>query len=153
MYPSGFIKSVLDVCPWCLSLMSVLDVCPWCLSLMSVLDVCPWCLSFMSVLSGSPQRLCHVLSTEVNLRTIWRRQLLRSPFIAGSPTWCPVQQWSMGCHSGQWPYPIQRGRPKDEGHQRANPGLGYSGSSLPSCPSLSLDNLLYRENFPSLHTE
>ena len=27
-------------------------------------------------------------------------------------------------------------------------GLGYSGSSLPSCPSLSLDNHLYREDFP-----
>ena len=26
--------------------------------------------------------------------------------------------------------------------------MGYSGSSLPSCPSLSLDNLLYREDFP-----
>ena len=27
-------------------------------------------------------------------------------------------------------------------------GLGDTGSSLPSCPSLSLDNLLYREDFP-----
>ena len=26
--------------------------------------------------------------------------------------------------------------------------MGYSGSSLPSCPSLFLDNLLYREDFP-----
>ena len=27
-------------------------------------------------------------------------------------------------------------------------GLGYTGSSLPSCPSLSLDNLIYWEDFP-----
>ena len=32
-------------------------------------------------------------------------------------------------------------------------GLGDTGSSLPSCPSLSLDNLLYREDFPGLHTQ
>ena len=31
-------------------------------------------------------------------------------------------------------------------------GLGNTGSSLSSCPSLSLDNLLYREDFPCLHT-
>ena len=80
------LMSVLDVCPWCLSLMSVLDVCPWCLSLMSVLDVCPWCLSLMFVLARSPQCLCHALSTEVNLRTIWRRQDLSSPLLADSQT-------------------------------------------------------------------
>ena len=30
--------------------------------------------------------------------------------------------------------------------------FGYSGSSLPSCPSLSLDDFLYREDFPGLNT-
>ena len=32
-------------------------------------------------------------------------------------------------------------------------GLGNTGSSLPSCPSLSLDNLLYREDFPLVCTQ
>ena len=145
------LMSVLDVCPWCLSLMSVLDVCPWCLSLMSVLDVCPWCLSLMSVLAGSPQFLCPALSTELNLRTIWRRQLLPSPPLACNPTSCPVPPWSRGCHSRQKPCLFQRSRPEDGVTWEPIPGLEYTGSSLPSCPSLSPTNLLYREDFPSLH--
>ena len=35
-------------------------------------QVCPWYLLCL----GPPQRLCHVISAEVNLRTIWRGQLL-----------------------------------------------------------------------------
>ena len=54
----------------------------------------------------------------------------------------------MGCHSGQYPYYIQRGRTKDEVTRELIRSLGYSGSSLPSCPSLSLNNLLYRDDFP-----
>ena len=44
------------------------------------------------------------------------------------------------------------GREQGWDHLRANLGFGYSGSSLPSCPSISLDNLLFREDFPGLHT-
>ena len=47
-------------------------------------------------------------------------------------------------------YPIQWVESKDETTWELVRGLGYSGSSLPSCPSLSSDNLLYREDFPGL---
>ena len=60
MSPSGFIKSVFDVCPC-------------------------WV----------PRCLFPTLSTVVNLRTIWRRQLLSSSPLAGSQTWW--QTW--------WPDP------------------------------------------------
>ena len=49
---------------------------------------------------------------------------------------------------GRPPYPIQWVASKDGATWELIRGLGYSGSSLPSCPSLSLDNLLYREDFP-----
>ena len=54
-----------------------------------------------------------------------------------------------GSHSGDsLYYPIQWVKSKDGATWELLRGLGYSGSSLPSCPSLSLDNLLYREDFP-----
>ena len=45
-------------------------------------------------------------------------------------------------------YPIQYVESKDGATWELIRSLGYSGLFLPSCPSLSLDNLLYRENFP-----
>ena len=90
----------------------------------SVLEVCPWSLSLKSVLSESPQCLCHALSTEANLRTIWRRQNLPSPLLACNQTWWSEPPWSMGCHSRQYPYPIQRSRTKDGVTRELIRGLG-----------------------------
>ena len=62
---------------------------------------------------------------------------------------CPVPPVVEGWHSGDsLNYPIQWVESKDGATWMLIRGLGYSGSSLPSCPSLSLDNLLYREDFP-----
>ena len=80
-------------------------------------------------------------------------QHIPSPSLAGSQTW--VSSTTRGrrlTFGGQSLLPHSMGREQGWGHLRANPGFGYSGSSLLSCPSLSLDNLLYRENFPGLHT-
>ena len=40
------------------------------------------------------------------------------------------------------------GREQGWGHLRVNPGFGVFWFIPPFCPSLSLDNLLYREDFP-----
>ena len=143
--PSGFIKSVLDVCPWCLSLMSVLDVCPWCLSLLSVLAVCPCCLSLL----GLSQCLCPALSTEVNLSPSGEGNFSSSPPLADSQTWCPISPWSMGCYSRSVSLPYSKGSaPRLRVTRELFRGFGNSGSSISSCPSISLDNLLFREDFP-----
>ena len=61
----------------------------------------------------------------------------------------PVPPVVEGWHSGDsLYYPIQEVESKDGATWELIRGFGYSGSSLPSCPSLSLDNLLYREDFP-----
>ena len=76
-------------------------------------------------------------------------QHISSPSLAGSQTW--VSSTTRGrrlAFGGQTLLPHSMGREQGWGPLRATPGFGYSGSSLPSCPSLSLDNLLYREDFP-----
>ena len=106
-------------------------------------------LSLMSALTGSPQCLCPALSTEVNLRTIWRRQLLlittpcRQPDLVSSST--VINRLSFGGSS----LTLFKGvSPRMRVARELLRGLGDTGSSLPSCPSLSLDNHLYREDFP-----
>ena len=76
-------------------------------------------------------------------------QLLPSPSLAGSQTW--VSSTTRGrrlTFGDSLFYPIQWVESKDGTTWELLRGLEYSGSSLPFCPSLSLDNLLYREDFP-----
>ena len=126
-----------------LSLMFVLDVCPWCLSLMFVLDVCPWCLSLL----GPPQCLCPVLSTKVSLSPSGEGNFFHlHPLSAARP--------DGQIHRGQWvsirgssltlfkEVSLRMGSPESFS------GVWVFWFILPSCPSLSLDNLLYREGFP-----
>ena len=100
---SGFIKSVLDVCPWCLS-----------------------CLDSLSVfVLHSP--------AEVNLRTIWRRQLLLITF----PCWQPdlvssntvVNELSF---EGGGLTLFKEVSPRMRVTWELIRGLGNAGSSLPS---------------------
>ena len=101
------------------------------------------------------QSLCPALSSGVNHNASAR--------MAAHPISIPCRQPDLGCpvppviettmvegsHSGDsLYYPIQWVKSKDGATWELLRGLGYSGSSLPSCPSLSLDNLLYREDFP-----
>ena len=72
-------------------------------------------------------------------------QLLPSPSLAGSQTW--VSSTTRGrrlTFGDSLYYPIQWVESKDGATWELIRGLEYSGSSLLSCPSLSLDNLLYR---------
>ena len=96
---------------------------------------------------GHPRCLCPALDTEVNLRTIWRRQLLPSPPLAGSQT-------GVQYHLGQWvvirdsSLTIFKGvDPRMRVTRELIRGLGNAGSSLPPGVSLSYTNLLYREDF------
>ena len=91
--------------------------------------------------------LCPALSSRIKHNAFSRVQLLPSPSLASSHTWCPVPPWFRVVR-GQPLLPHSMGREQGWGYLRASPGFGYSGSSLPSCPSLSLDNLLYRDDFP-----
>ena len=101
-----------------------------------------WCLCPL-------QNLCYALSSGVNHNASAKGQYFPSPSLESSQTWCPVPLVVEGWHSGDiLYYPIQWVESKDEATWELLRGLGYSGSSLPSCPSLSLDNLLYREDFP-----
>ena len=61
---------------------------------------------------------------EVNLSPLGGDDTSSSPPLAGSQTWWPVPPWSKVSIRGQWPYPIQRVQPKDEGRPRATPGFG-----------------------------
>ena len=95
------------------------------------------------------QSLCHALSSRVNHNASARRQHFSSPSLAGSQTWVSSTTRGRRLTFGGQPLLLHSmGKEQGWGHLRATPGLGYSGSSLPSCPSLSLDNLLYREDFP-----
>ena len=60
---------------------------------------------------------------------------------------CPVPPLVGGSILGRPTYSIQWLRSIGWGLLRANQGKGYSGSPLPSCLSLSSDNLLYKEDF------
>ena len=86
---------------------------------------------------------------ELIIMPLLRWQLLSSPSLVGSQTW--VSSTTRGrrlTFGGQPLYPIQWVESKDGATWELIRGLRYSGSSLPSCPSLSLDNLLYSEDFP-----
>ena len=95
------------------------------------------------------QSLCHALSSGVNHNATARGQHFPSPSLAGSQTW--VSSTTRGrrlAFEGQPLLLHSMGREQGWGHLRASLGFGYSNSSLPSCPSLSLDNFLYKEDFP-----
>ena len=97
----------------------------------------------------SLQSLCPALSSGVNHNASARRRLLPSPSLACSQTWVSSTTRGRRLTLGDsLYYPIQWIESKDGATWELLRGLGYSGSSLPSCPSLSLDNLLYREDFP-----
>ena len=112
-------------------------------------QVCPWCLLCLSPLSVSV--LCS--PAEVNLRTVWRRQLLyittpwRQPDLVASST--VVNGLSFGGSS----LTLFKGfGPRMEPPESFIRGLGNPGSSLLSWLGLSPANLLYREDFPqSIH--
>ena len=95
------------------------------------------------------QSLFYALSSGVSHNTTAR--------IAASPISVPYRQpdLSVQYHQcskvdirGQPLLPHSMGREQGWATWELIRGLEYSGSSLPSCPSLSLDNLLYREDFP-----
>ena len=67
----------------------------------SVIDVCSAWVPFSVSVLCSP--------AEVNLRTVWRRQLLHITTLAGSQTRCPVPPWSMGWHLGAVALPYSKG--------------------------------------------
>ena len=94
------------------------------------------------------QSLCHELSSGANHSITTRRWLLQSPSLVGSQTW--MSSTTNGrrlTFRGQSLYPIQWVEQQGWAHLRATPGLGYSGSSLPSWLGLSPVNLHYREDF------
>ena len=113
--PSGFIKSVLDVC--------------------SI-----WVLLSISVLC-SP--------AEVNLRTIWRRQLLHITTPCQQPDLVSSSTVVNGLSFGAVALLYSKGSAQGWGLLRASSGFGES-LVYPSPPddSLSPANLLYREDFP-----
>ena len=87
------------------------------------------------------------LSSGSKHKRIQQGHLPTPQFLAYSQTWVFSTIRSQRVTSGGLsPHPIQR-----VGHLRANPGLGYSSLSLSSWLRLSSTNLLYREDFPSLH--
>ena len=77
-----------------------------------------------------------------------------SPSLAGSQTW--VSSTTRGrrfAFGGQPLLPHSMGREQGWGHLRATPGFGVFWFIPPSCPSLSLDNLLYKEDFSLVCTQ
>ena len=95
------------------------------------------------------QSLCHALSSGVNHNASARRRHFPSPSLAGSQTWVSstTRDRRLAFEDSLY-YPIRWVESKDGATWELLWGLEYSGSSLPSCPSLSLDNLLYKEDFP-----
>ena len=99
------------------------------------------------------QSLCHALTSGASHNAT----AMMAAFLISVPCRQPdlgvqYHPWSKVDIRGQPLLPHSMGREQGLDHLRANPGFGYSGSCLPSCPSLSLDTLLYRENFPwSVH--
>ena len=103
------------------------------------------------VLVSVTSRVSVMRSTlELSIMSLLCWQHFPSPSLAGSQTW--VSSTTRGrrlTFGGQPLLPHSMGREsKDGATWELFRGLGYSGSSFPSCPSLSLDNLLYREDFP-----
>ena len=106
---------------------------------MFVLDVCPCWISSVSLSCALHWGLS---------KTIWRMATSLITTYWGQPDQVARTTVVNGLSFGrQQPYLIQRGRSKDGVTWELIRGLGYSASSLFSCPSLSLDNLLYREDF------
>ena len=77
-------------------------------------------------------------------------QLLPSPSLAGSQTWCPVPPWFRVVR-GQSLLPHSMGREQGWVHLRANPGFGVFWFITPLLSKPIFINLLYREDFPGLH--
>ena len=104
------------------------------------LDVCfVWALSVFVMRSPA----------EVNLRTVWRGQLLHITTPCRQPDLVAISTVINGLSFGAAALPYSKGSAQWWGHLRASSGeWGITGSSLPSFPSPSLDNLLYREDFP-----
>ena len=93
--------------------------------------------------------LCHALSSRIKHNTLSRGQLLHLRLLSVARPGFPVPPVVEGWHSGDsLYYPIQLVDSKDRATWELLWGFGHSSSFLPSCPSLSLNNLLYREDFP-----
>ena len=106
----------------------------------SVLDVSS------SWVSLSVSVLCS--PAEVNLRTIWRRQLLHISTPCRQPDLVSSSTVVNGLSFGTVTLPYSKGSVQGWGHLRASSGVwGIYGSSLPSWLGLSPANFRYRENF------
>ena len=105
-----------------------------------VLDVCSVWVPLSAFVLRSP--------AEVNLSPIGGDDTSSSPPLAGSQTWWPVPPWSRVSIRGAVALPYSKGSAQGWGSPESYSWFGDTGSSLPSCPSLSLNNLLYREDFP-----
>ena len=85
---------------------------------------------------------------EISIMPSDEEWLLPTPSLAGSQTWMSSTTRGRRLTLGEsLYYPIQWVESKDWATRELIRDLGYSGSSLPSCPSLSSDNLLYRKDF------
>ena len=105
-----------------------------------VLDVCSFWVLLSAFVLRSP--------AEVNLSLLGGDDFSSSPPLAGSQTWWPVPPWSKVSIRGSGLTLFKGVSPRMRVARELLRGLGDTGSSLPTCPSLSLDNLLYREDFP-----
>ena len=93
--------------------------------------------------------LCHALSSRIKHNAFSREWLLHLHLLPVARPGRPVPLVVEGWHSGDsLNYPIQWVKIKNGATWELIWGLGYSGLSLPSCPCISLDNLIYREDFP-----
>ena len=93
------------------------------------------------------QSLCHAFSSRVkhNAHLQGVTSLISTPYRQPHPM---SSTTVVQGYSGSSVHTLFKGLgPQDEVTRELIWGLGYSGSSLPSCPSLSSDNLLYKEDF------
>ena len=98
---------------------------------------------------SAPQCLFPALFNEVNLNPSGEGSFFSSSALVGSQI--RVSSTTHGrrlTFGDSLYYPIQWVWEQGWGHLRATLGFGVFWFIPPSCPSLSLDNLLYREDFP-----
>ena len=92
--------------------------------------------------------LCLVLSSRIKHNAFIRGWLLPSPSLAGSQTWASSTTRGQRLTFGDsLYYPHSMGREQGWDHLRTTQRFGVFWFISPSCPSQSLDNLLYREDF------
>ena len=110
---------------------------------------CSWCL-LISPVSPRASVLHSLLG--LSIMTILDGFSHLRPLSAARPG-RPVSSVVEGWHSGEQPlHPIQCVKGDGWDHSRVNPGFGVFWFIPPSWLGLSPANLLYREDFPSLHT-